>query len=658
MGRSNHDHREVFLAGFGFWATLRRASALITGAALSSAAAADALSFDPQALAALGVAPPTTQAEIALADLRAHVEVLAGEAMEGRLAGAPGARAATAYAAALFQRYGLEPAAPGGGYFHEFQFPSGIALKPGAALTLEAETDRPEALALDQDWRPLGFSQNADAAPMPIVFAGYGLATRRRGALPRYDSFTGATEADLSGAWVLIWRGAPPKATGARRSQLLRVAGMRYKASIAKARGAAGVILAAGPGAGYAGELPPLRLAAMGRRAGLPVLALSRGAAERVLRAGGLDPAAEAARLADGAAPRRPRTLEGVRLSATMTLTRLYKTGRNVIARLRLSDGDQPPAMLGAHIDHLGRGGEASSLARPAEAGMIHFGADDNASGVAALLEIAESLAAARDAGALTAERDLLFAAWSAEELGLIGATRYVEAAREAAGRDTLKGVIAAYLNMDMVGRLEDRLELAGLGSSPIWRGAAARAAGAFGRPIVSSEEVYLPTDATAFYLAGAPILSASTGTHPQYHTPRDTPDLINYEGLAGVARFMRDVALEVAQAAAAPAYIAVSPPEQGFQRPGGLYLGAIPEFAQDPMEAGVSLAGVVAEGPAAAAGLRGGDRLLSLGGQPISDLYDLVRVLDALTPDQPVPAVVERGGARVSLQVTPRWRD
>ena len=164
----------------------------------------------------------------------------------------------------------------------------------------------------------------------------------------------------------------------------------------------------------------------------------------------------------------------------------------------------------------------------------MHYGADDNASGTAALMEIAEKLAAERAAGQIVGARDVVFAAWSGEELGLIGSSRYVESLKREAGAKDLKGRVAAYLNMDMVGRLRDTLRLSGLGSSPVWRREIERRNAVIGLPIAAVDDAYLPTDATSFYLAGVPILSASTGVHEEYHTPRDRPELINYDGWSG----------------------------------------------------------------------------------------------------------------------------
>ena len=227
-------------------------------------------------------------------------------------------------------------------------------------------------------------------------------------------------------------------------------------------------------------------------------------------------------------------TIPGIGLQLEIDLEINERTGRNVLARLKSGASPDAPALIvGAHIDHLGRGQTSGSRARRDETGQIHFGADDNASGVAALIEIAQKLSAEHEAGTLKAHRDIIFAAWSGEELGLLGSSHFTNALAKRTGRKVISGKVSAYLNMDMVGRLDDELTLLGVGSSKVWKRQIERANVPVGIPLATSNETYLPTDATAFYLKGVPILHAFTGAHDDYSTPRDTPDKLNYPGPA-----------------------------------------------------------------------------------------------------------------------------
>lgn len=596
-----------------------------------------------------------TAAEIRVADLRLHVEALTAEEMAGRLTGTEGERRATAYVAEAFAALGLNPAGDDGTMFEAFEFTAGVSLGEGNALSVSVD-GKAESLALP-NWTPLAFSRTGEADAAPVAFAGYGIVAPEPGDGEAMDSYG---DLDVTGKWVLIWRGTPAGIPRERRIALSRFAGARYKASVAKARGAAGVIFAPPPDREAVAALPRLSYEASGGNAGLPVVAVGRQATDRMLAILGTDRVGMTETIEAGGTA--ARALIGVTVSATVALEFERREGRNVIGRLDL-DGlpagkGRAPVVIGAHVDGLGRGQTSGSLATAEEAGQVHPGADDNASGVAALVEIAQHLAAERDADRLTGSRDLVFAAWSGEELGLLGASHHVEATAEAAGAEDLSDLVSAYLNMDMVGRLEDHVTLYGLGSSDIWAREIERRNAVVGLPIVTSEDAYLPTDATAFYLAGVPILSAFTGAHGDYHRPSDTADKLNYEGLARIARFMGLVARSRALDAEEPAYVELARPDsEGGRRMSNVFLGTIPDYAEEG-QSGVPLSGVVKGGPAEEAGLRGGDVMVGLAGQELGNIYDFVRTLNGLRPGETVDVTVERDGAATTLQITPRARE
>lgn len=166
----------------------------------------------------------------------------------------------------------------------------------------------------------------------------------------------------------------------------------------------------------------------------------------------------------------------------------------------------------------------------------------------------------------------------------------------------------------------------------------------------------YLPTDAKSFYVHGVPVLSAFTGSHAQYHTPRDTPERLNYEGAAAVARLMGLITRSLGCRDAPPDYL-----EQAarLEQPRGMlraYLGTIPDYAQEVV--GVLLSGVRKEGPAARAGVRGGDIIVELAGKKIENIYDYTHAIEGLKIEQPVKMAVRRGKQRVVLEVVPGSRE
>ncbi|MEM1346116.1 MAG: M20/M25/M40 family metallo-hydrolase [Pseudomonadota bacterium] len=608
------------------------------------------------ALASLDAAPRRAALglpEITVADLKAHVEALASEEMQGRLTGTEGERLATQYVADAFAALGLAPAAPDGTYFEPFEFTAGVALGEGNRLEIGVAGEG-ETLVLDDDWRPLAFSATGELPDAPVVFAGYGLDVPASGDTPAFDSYEGL---DVEGKWVLLWRGAPGDLSEERRNALSRYSSLRYKASVAKGKGALGVLFTPPPRETEFPRLPRLAFQPGAGVTSLPLVAIDRAASARMLS--NLDEDLDALTQALEAGEVVVRPLEGVSVGGTVALDFERSQGRNVLARLDLDgEADNPALAIGGHVDGLGLGETAGSLAKPEERGQIHYGADDNASGVAAVLEVAQHLAAERDAGRLTGARDILFAAWSGEELGLIGARHHVEAIKTRESAEHIRESVAAYINMDMIGRLEDNLIVSGLASSPVWAREIERRNAVIGLPIETSDSPYLPTDATAFYLGGAPVLSLFTGAHGDYHTPRDTPDTLNYEGLYDITRFVALVTRSQARAEAAPEYVEVERPQpSGARQMGGVFLGTIPDYAGDGQK-GVPLSGVVKGGPAELAGLQGGDVVVALAGQDLDDIYDYVRTLNTLAPGEAVEIAVERDGARVVLEIVPGLRE
>ncbi len=592
---------------------------------------------------------PASKAAIEAADLRGHVDILTSEDFDGRLTGTAGERKATAYVAAAFESLGLAPAGDDGGYFQPFDFTAAVKLGTANRLSIEGVES---AAVLEEDWRPLGLSASGKAEAAEVVFAGYGIVAPAEAGQAAYDSYG---DLDVKDKWVLALRYLPEGVDQDRRQQLYRYAELSYKAAVARRKGARGLIVASGPRAKVKDQLVPLSFDAAAAGRELAAISVTDDLAAALL-AGADKTLDEVQKALDAGETVEGFALPGVSIAAEIDLKPETRQGRNVLARLS-AEGEasgQPAIVIGAHVDHLGRGVEGKSLARPEEAGQVHTGADDNASGVAALLEIAQYLADLKARGKLALTRDVVFAAWSGEELGLLGSSHYV---RSLKGKDKdLGGKVAAYLNMDMVGRLDGSLILQGVGSSSVWPREIERRNAPVGLSISTSDSAFLATDATAFYLAGVPVLNAFTGPHGEYSTPRDTAETLNYQGLQKVARFMALVGRGLATAEAAPDYIRQ---EGGSprRRTSRVYLGTIPDYTQGDGK-GTRISGVAKGGPAEAGGLEDGDIVVEMAGQAIANIYDYASALDALKVDEPVTFVVMRGGERVELSITPGARE
>jgi len=659
--RTSSGQSQIFLADWND-AHARR----LLGLDRAAAATADVTS----AVAAAAAASQATSADFAPQDIRRHVEYLCRPELEGRLTGTQGEQLATAYVAAYMDKLGLQPGGDNGTFFQTFEFTSGVALGKDNSLAWGERSYEAE-----KDYLPVSFSKTGPVDAAPVVFAGYGITAPKDDLQAEYDSFV---HLDVAGKWVLAFRYLPEQVAAERRQQLSRFASLRYKAMLARDKGARGLILVSGPNS--QAKQPLVRLQFDGTLAGasVPVISVTDDVAQQWL-AGSGKKLKELQDKLDTGENVMGFELPDVQLSATIDIQQVKRTGRNVLGYLRAGERPSPQmVVVGAHVDHLGKGAGSSSLAKDDEREGIHFGADDNASGVAGILEIAESLTGQKAEGQWKPARDVLFAAWSGEELGLIGSGHFIRtfpaaASAVASAAEPAKPVsvgphgssqpslypgIAACLNLDMVGRLDKKLILQGVGSSGIWRGEIERRNVPVGLPIALQDDSYLPTDANAFYLRGVPILSAFTGSHGEYHTPRDRPETLNYEGAAKVSRLMALIARSLATRDAPPDYIAQSPPKSGSARAGlRAYLGTIPDYAEGDVK-GVKLSGVAATGPAAKAGVRGGDVIVELAGKKVDNIYDYTYAIEALKIGQPVKLVVQRGAERVELTVTPGSRE
>jgi Tol biopolymer transport system component len=648
-GRTSDGSSQIFIADWNDAEARRRLGLDGQDAAAATAPADEAAAAAPMA---------ATRAEISAGDLQLHVSRLASEAMEGRLTGTRGERLASAYIASAFEALGLEPAGDDGGYYQSFGFSVGAKLGPGNRLEVRGP-DGARKLEPDQDWRPLAFSQDGKADAAEVAFAGYGIVTPPSDQETSYDSYG---DLDVEGKWVMVLRYLPEDLTPKATRGMLLYSDLQYKASVAEGRGAVGLIVVSGPNAAIKQELVALTQDPAGGRAGIAALSLGNAPAAALLGSAGKDLKALQDRLDSGDAV-LGFVLPGLTLEAAVDIAREKRSGRNVLARLPAADKPDlkaPAVVIGAHLDHLGRGEISGSLARDDEAGEVHFGADDNASGTAGLLEIAQHLAELKAQGRLGAKRDILFAAWSGEEMGTLGSSHFAKTLAEQVDGDgaDIRAAVAAYLNMDMIGRLDQSLYLQGTGSSPVWTREIERRNVPLGLSIVTSEDSYLATDATPLYLKGVPVLNAFTGPHTDYSTPRDTADKINYAGMEKIARLMAGIALSLARAEAEPAYVRQERPKDSIGRKHvRIYLGTIPDYAQGDTK-GVKLSGTTMGGPAQKAGLKSGDVILRLGESEIGNIYDYVNALGGLKAETPIDLVIERDGAELTLTIVPAAKE
>jgi hypothetical protein len=538
----------------------------------------------------------------------AHVRYLADDALEGRGVATSGERCAGEYIATFFESLELEPAGDGWTYFQSFQVRTGSRQTAPGSMGIsptEGGEGNPSAVAADA-WRPYGFSSSGMVAA-EVVYAGAGVAN---GGESGPDPFP-----ELEGRIAVVEASVPEIPSGAL------AADPHYKATVAQGRGAVAVLVLLEEGAPLPeleGEDKPF--------VRIPVVAVSAEAAGAV---------------------RQASRAGGHQVSLSVEVEPALSEARNVVALLPGTDPAHAaePVILGAHYDHLGYGG-GSSLAPGVR--EIHNGADDNASGTAALLEVAEALA-----GGEPPSRPVLFIAFSGEERGLLGSAYFV-----AEPTMPLESAVAM-INMDMVGRARDNVvTVFGLGTAPEWEPMLAAANTSQPDPfdLALSPDGYGPSDHSSFYGAGIPVLHFFTNTHSEYHRPEDDWDTINGADLDRLVGLVGDLTVELAGAVdSGPATVTLvaadppSPSEEGG-RGYGPYFGSIPDMG-GYQGYGVRLSGVREGSPAANAGLRSGDIIVAFGGTEVGDIYQYTYALRDMAPGDVVEVVVERDGTRVTVQ-------
>lgn len=586
---------------------------------------------------ALGFSAETGPDSITAKEIIAHVQRLADEHMQGRGNGSPELDEAAEYIAAQLRSYGLKPAFTDS-FFQVFDITVRTDFAPESRVAIVSGESRQE-LALFEGFLPMGLGDENKISG-EVVFAGYGIVTQT----PPYDEYK---DIDVTDKIVVLMTHAPREKEEVKsgEDQLALQATLSSKAINARMHGAKGVVIVADPlhAEDEREALPPFKAGGSAEEWGLPVVAVHMPVVKQLLADAGKDFGALQVAIDGDLAP-RSFGLPGVRVEIDLTATKTKKAVRNVAAMV---PGTSPEVIvIGAHYDHLGLG-EKNSLA-PRLIGQPHLGADDNASGVAGVLELAQAFAATKP------PRTLLFTTFAGEELGLLGSSYFAKNPPVPMER------IVAMINMDMIGRPKNnKVYVNGVGTSPGFKGMV-EAAGKEAKVEVSlSQSGYGASDQTSFVSRGVPVLFFFSGLHADYHKPSDTWDKVDGDAERRLLRLAYRLIDDLGALRERPAYVRVAEPAAVGGRSGGsygVYFGSIPDFGEEVK--GVKFADVRDGSPAAKAGLRAGDILVRFDTTEIKNLYDFTYALKAHKPGQTVPVVVVREGNELSVTVTLEKRE
>ena len=566
-------------------------------------------------------------ADITAQEIQHHIDFLASDDLKGRLSGSKEIYIAATYIKEEFESYNLKPLF-GDSYFQEYDFISDVRLTRNNSVTFNINGDR-QNLELYKEFIPTTFS-GKNSLNAELVFAGYGISAPKL----NYDDYANI---DVTGKVVIVMRSTPEY--DKPRSDFDKFSSLRFKANLAKEKGAVGIIFVNG----YlpidsADNLVKFKYDRAAGEKEFPVVQVKRSIVDQLFASQNLDFAEYQQKMKES---KKPASFEikDADVDIETEIEELKSVDRNVAGYL---EGTDPPLkneyiVIGAHYDHLGMGIEGS-LYKGTEP-KIHHGADDNASGTAGVMELAEKFASVKD----KLKRSIIFITFSGEELGLIGSNYFVN------NLPIREDKIDAMINLDMVGRLRNKeLTVYGTGTSSTWKEILNKKNN-YRFKLAFNDEGFGPSDHSSFYGKGIPVLFFFTGVHEDYHRPSDEAKLINSMGEDTVLHYVYDVAGFIDSIAGKPDYIKIA--SKGTSGDWKVYAGTVPDMSNT--SEGFRLSGVSPGGPAEKAGLKGGDVMLKFGDKEINNIYDYVYALQDHVPGDVVTVVVKRGEQKLSLTLT-----
>ena len=539
--------------------------------------------------------------EITGKELHGFVQFLASDSLKGRKPGSPEINVAARFILDHFKASGLKPMADKG--FQYFDIVTDVQLGEKNKLSFEGFEG-----ILKKDFTPLAFSSSGEISA-PVVFTGYGFDLELDSL--RWSDYKGQ---DVKGKWVMVFRADPELDNS--DSKFIPFSDVRSKILTAKDKGALGVLLITPKGLEKDDKLMPLVVENNEVTSGIPVVNIKRQVADLLLKKTGLSAdSLEKLILLSKA----PCSFE-IQVNLTATIEVIQKTEKtaNVIALL---EGNDPVLkdeylVIGGHYDHLGFGGQGSGSRMP-DTVAVHNGADDNASGTAMVMALSAKLAGEK----AKLKRSIIFVAFSAEEIGLIGSKYFVNHPPV----DLKK--IKAMFNFDMIGRFDpekNSISVSGSGTSVEADTLLRMYESGLPFKVVHSPDGYGPSDHAAFYAADIPVFYFTTGVHTDYHTPFDDTEKLDFNAEKKIGDYASKVIMAVDTLSKAMTF-----KESGKKESAGrsgrrlkVTLGIMPDFAGTEKK-GLRVDGVTKDGPADKGGLKKGDIIVGLNGMSVGDIYE-----------------------------------
>lgn len=573
----------------------------------------------------------SAQKEITKKELKEHVSYLASDELTGRKPGTDGGLASATYIAKTFKKAGLKLQAEKG--FQYFDVITGVEFKGENKLSFPTTSENLE-YKVETDFMPLNFSKNGSFEG-EVVFAGYGFDIQQDEL--KWNDYEGI---DAKGKWVIVLKGDPEPKN--RKSKFIPFSNTRSKTLTAKDKGAIGIIFVSGEINSEKEVLPKLGKPRGLSRANIPAIEVKREIANKLLTIKTVSELEKALNT-----EKKNSSYEmGGNLKVSVGIAYTKTKTQNIIAFIEGSDPKLKDEIIviGGHYDHLGMGGFGSGSRTP-DTTAVHNGADDNASGIAAIMEIAEQLAANKK----QLKRSFLVIAFGAEEMGLLGSKYFTTNPLF-----ELKQ-IKAMLNFDMIGRLDTetkKLSIGGTGTSSESENILTKQAEGTDLELSFASEGFGPSDHASFYVKDIPVFFISSGAHGDYHTPKDDTELINFEGLNDISNYGYKLTLELLNRKETLIFKEAGPKSAGSAKRGyKVTLGIMPAFGASKV-AGLAVDAVMPGRPAEKCGMKKADIITAINGKEITNIYDYMNRLQTLKVGETITVDVLRKGKKEILLI------
>ena len=569
---------------------------------------------------------PVTR-EITTSELQDHIKFLSSDSLKGRETGKAGDSLAAMYIKDRLVESGLVPLSGDG--FQRYEVTDKVIAGENNFLSVNDEK-----FNMSTDFTPLSFSGNS-GLKNEIVIAGYGFNINNDSL--KWNDYE---KIDVKGKWVLILRGDPEPEKSV--SGFIPFSNDRDKALLAKDMGASGVLMVSGPANDQEDSFESL--SSGGYSVEIPVLRIKRSVSDKIMKKANITTADLEMRINRTKKPASFKT-DAITYAGSEIIRKNSGT-RNVVMLLPGEDEllKKEYIIIGAHFDHLGMGGPGSS-SRALDTIAVHHGADDNASGVGEMIELAEKFSLTKGSH----KRSIVFAAFSGEESGLLGSKYFTENP----GIDLTR--VNAMINLDMVGRLTDSssLQVGGVGTAEGLKELVKSLSDTAKIKLTFSDEGYGPSDHSSFYGKNIPVLFFSTGAHLDYHTPSDTWDKINYAGMVGISDLVFSVAENLATSSGKLVFKEAGPKIEYNRavRRKGVTLGIMPDFAGN-VKNGLRADFVTPGKPAALGGMKKGDIITSINGKTVNNIQDYMYRMGQLKHGQTISVEVLRTGKKEVLLI------